>query len=196
MAGEISTVTVYAGSSSQVDEVYFNAARQLGALLANNGIRCINGAGSKGLMAAVTDAVLQNGGEVIGIIPDFMVQEGWCHSELTERIVTTDIHKRKELMAGMSDACIALPGGIGTLEELSEIITWKQLGLYTGPIVILNVNGYYDELLKMLEKATKESFMHPRHADIWTVANDAAEAMEIILENSEWEANPRSIAAL
>ncbi|MDH8702275.1 uncharacterized protein (TIGR00730 family) [Dysgonomonadaceae bacterium PH5-43] len=196
MSKDIKSVTVYASSSSQIDVSYFEAAKKLGALFAKNNINCINGAGSKGLMGAVTDAALENGGSVTGIIPKFMVDEGWCHTELSECIVTTDIHKRKELMASMSDACIALPGGIGTLEELLEIITWKQLGLYNNPIVILNINGYYNDLLNMLNRAAEEKFMHLRHTSIWSLANTPDQALEIVLENSTWENNPLSIAAL
>lgn len=196
MTREIRTVTVYAASSSQVDRMYFNAARELGVLFAKNKIKCINGAGSKGLMAAITDSILENGGQVTGIIPEFMVQEGWCHAHLTECIVTPDMHTRKEMMAQLSDACIALPGGIGTLEELLEIITWKQLGLYTGPIAILNINGYYDDLLNMLNKAEKENFMRREHTSIWSPVETPAQAMNVILENLSWVANPRSIAAL
>lgn len=192
----IRTVTVYAASSSQVNPVYFEAAEELGVLLAQNNISCINGAGSRGLMCAVTDSVLENGGKVIGVIPEFMVQEGWCHSNLTEKIITPDIHERKKIMANRSDACIALPGGIGTFEELLEIITWKQLGLYTKPIVILNINDYYKDLLNMLKRAERENFMHPRHSAIWYTANSSKEAIEIILKNPQWEKDPRSIAAL
>ena len=196
MNPNIQAITVYAASSSQVHSAYFQAAEKLGKLLAQNRITCINGAGNKGLMASLTDSVLQNGGEVTGIIPQFMVEEGWCHSTLSERIVTPDMHLRKQLMASKSDACIALPGGIGTMEELLEIITWKQLGLYTKPIVILNVQHFYDDLLQMLDKAQKENFMHSKHASIWSVAETPEEALEIIFENSQWEENPRLFAAL
>jgi uncharacterized protein (TIGR00730 family) len=196
MNSTIQTITVYAASSSQVSPLYFQAAEELGKLLAQNQIACINGAGNKGLMAALTDAVLQNGGKVIGIIPQFMVDEGWCHSGLSERIVSLDMHTRKQLMADKSDACIALPGGIGTMEELLEIITWKQLDLYSGPIIILNINGFYDDLLRMLTKAQQENFMHVKHSSIWTVAKTPKKALEIIFENSQWEENPRLFAAL
>ena len=190
------TVTVYAASSSQIDPAYFQAAEKLGELFAQQHIRCINGAGKRGLMAAVTDAVLKNGGEVTGIIPEFMVAEGWGHDSLTERIITPDMHTRKQLMAQKSDACIALPGGVGTLEELLEVITWKQLGLYSKPIVIFNVQHYYDDLLKMLQKAEKERFIHHQHSTIWLVAETPEEALELVLQNSDWHENPRSFAAL
>lgn len=176
----VKTVTVYAASSSQIAPVYFNAATELGALLAQHGMDCINGAGNKGLMAAVTDAVLEEGGQVIGIIPRFMVDEGWVHNLLTEQVVTDSMHQRKQLMAERSDACIALPGGIGTMEELLEIITWKQLGLYTKPIVILNINHFYDDLLAMLDKAVSENFLQEEHQAIWSVAATPQQALALI----------------
>lgn len=196
MKHNIKAITVYSASSSQLDPVYFNAAEELGTLLAKHEIACINGAGNKGLMCAVSDAVLTAGGWVIGVIPQFMIDEGWCHDSLSELVVTPDMHIRKQTMAKRSDACIALPGGIGTLEELLEIITWKQLGLYTRPIIILNINRFYDDLLRMLERVTKEKFMHPKHAHIWHVATTPEEAIDIILSNPEWESNPRSFAAM
>jgi uncharacterized protein (TIGR00730 family) len=156
------------------------AARNLGHLIAEKGITCINGAGKAGLMAQVTDAVLEGGGRVVGIIPQFMVDNQWGHASLTECIITPDLHARKQLMAQRSDACIALPGGVGTLEELLEIITWKQLGLYDKPIVILNANSYFDDLLRMLAKAEAERFMHHSnpHSPLWTVADTPAEAIK------------------
>jgi len=172
------TITIYAASSPQVSPVYRQAAKDLGRLMAENGVTCINGAGRTGLMAQVTDAVLENGGKVIGILPQFMVDNQWGHSSLTERIVTPDMHTRKQLMAQQSDACIALPGGIGTLEELLEIITWKQLELYSKPVVILNTNGYFDDLLRMLEKAKQEQFLYHSHSPLWTVAETPEEALK------------------
>ena len=135
---KIKSVCVYSASSTKIDEVYFKAATDLGRLLADYHIRLVNGAGSIGLMRSVADAVLENGGEVTGVIPRFMVEQGWHHTGLTELVEVESMHERKQLMADMSDAVIALPGGCGTLEELLEIITWKQLGLYLNPIVILD----------------------------------------------------------
>ena len=172
------TITIYAASSPHVSPVYKEAAKDLGRLIAENGITCINGAGKSGLMAQVTDAVLEHGGKVIGILPQFMVDEFGGHPSLTERIVTPDMHTRKQLMAQGSDACIALPGGVGTLEELLEIITWKQLGLYSKPVVILNTNGYFDDLLRMLDKVQQEHFMHHSHSALWMVAETPEEALK------------------
>lgn len=159
----IKSVCVYCASSTKIDEAYFEAAKQLGELLAEKNIRIINGAGCQGLMAAVSDSALEAGGKVTGVIPHFMVEQGWNHTGLTQTIETETMHERKNLMAEMSDAVITLPGGCGTLEELLEIITWKQLGLYLKPIVILNINGYFNSLIEMLEKAIEQNFMRPEH---------------------------------
>ena len=120
---------------------------------------CVYSASSTiGLMRSVADAVLENGGEVTGVIPHFMVEQNWHHTGLTELIEVTSMHERKQIMADMSDGVIALPGGCGTLEELLEIITWKQLGLYLKPVVILNINHFYDPLLEMLNQAIEQNF--------------------------------------
>ncbi|MCL1938831.1 MAG: TIGR00730 family Rossman fold protein [Candidatus Azobacteroides sp.] len=174
------TITIYAASSSRIAPVYFEAAKELGKLLAQHRITCVNGGGHSGLMACVTDAVLEQGGKVTGIIPQFMVDRGWCHPSLSERIITEGMHMRKQWMAEKSDACIALPGGVGTLEELLEIITWKQLGLYTNPIIILNINHFYDNLLRMLEEIREWNFMPSGQPSPWQVAETPQEALQKI----------------
>lgn len=192
----ITSVTVYCASSTQIGECYFNAARQLGYLLAQNGVRVINGAGSIGLMCAVSDAVLEAGGAVTGVIPSFMVEQGWHHQGLSELCITETMHERKQLMADLSNGVIALPGGCGTLEELLEIITWKQLGLYVYPIVILNIEGYFDALIEMLHHAVDEHFMRPQHKDIWQVANTPEEAVELLYTTPLWDKSVRKLAAI
>lgn len=139
---DINNICVYCASSNKVADIYGETAYELGALLAKEGITVVTGAGGIGLMRKVEDGALDNGGKAIGVIPQFMVEHGWHHTGLTELRITESMHERKQTMASLSDAVIALPGGCGTIEELSEIITWKQLGLYFNPIVILNVNGY------------------------------------------------------
>ena len=192
----IQNVCVYSASSTKIAPVYFAAAEELGRLLALQGINLINGAGSIGLMAATSDAALANGGTVTGVIPRFMVEQGWHHTGLTRLIETETMHERKELMAKMADAVIALPGGCGTMEELLEIITWKQLGLYLNPIIILNVDGYYDPLLDMLHKAVDEHFMRPQHTGIWRVATTPAQAVEMAYNTPRWNEEVRKYAAL
>ncbi|MBQ8673887.1 MAG: TIGR00730 family Rossman fold protein [Bacteroides sp.] len=193
---KITSVCVYCASSTQIDRAYTDAARELGTLLGEKDIRVVNGAGRMGLMAAVSDAALAQGGRVTGVIPRFMVEQGWHHTGLTELIEVDDMHQRKQLMARLSDAVIALPGGCGTLEELLEIITWKQLGLYLNPIVILNTKGYYDPLIAMFGRALDEKFMRPQHAAIWQVAHTPQEAVELIHTLSRWDSNIRKFAAL
>ena len=193
---QINSVCVYSASSTKIDEVYFNAARQLGQLLAKRRIRLINGAGSIGLMRSVADAVLENGGGVTGVIPKFMVEQGWHHTGLSKLVEVESMHERKQLMADLSDAVIALPGGCGTLEELLEIITWKQLGLYLNPIVILNTNGFFDPLLDMLTRAIDENFMRRQHGEIWHVATTPEEAVELIYTVPVWDASIRKFAVI
>lgn len=193
---QINSVCVYSASSTKIDAVYFQAAEALGRLLAEHRIRLINGAGSIGLMRSVADAVLKNGGEVTGVIPRFMVEQNWHHTGLTELIEVESMHERKQKMANLSDGIIALPGGCGTLEELLEIITWKQLGLYLNPIIVLNVNGFFDPLLEMFEKAIEENFMRQQHRDIWKVARTPEEAVELLYETPVWDVSIRKFAAI
>lgn len=190
------TFTIYSASSGQVPAVYLEAARTLGRLIASGNHTLVNGAGRTGLMGACTDACLAAGGKAIGVIPQFMIDQGWQHRGMTELLVTPDMHRRKELMAEKSDACIALAGGVGTLEELLEIITWKQLGLYLKPIIILNTNGYYDALLAQLQRAADECFMRPQHTAIWSVAATPEEAIQLALSTPLWDASVRKFAAL
>lgn len=196
MMNKINSVCVYSASSTKIDPVYFDAARQLGTLLAQKHIRLINGAGNMGLMSAVSDAVLQAGGEVTGVIPHFMVEQNWHHTGLTELVEVESMHQRKKTMAELSDAVITLPGGCGTLEELLEIITWKQLGLYLNPIVILNIKGYFDPLLQMMDRAMEENFMRRQHGDIWKVAHTPQEAVELIHTTPLWDTSMRKFAAI
>ena len=190
------SVCVYCASSTQIDEKYFHAAEELGTLIAQRGLRLITGAGKLGLMNTVQDAALAAGGEAVGVIPTFMVREGWHHERLTQLIETASMHERKQTMADLSDGVIALPGGCGTMEELLEIITWKQLGLYLNPIIILNIDGFYDHLLAQLSKAVEDNFMRSIHADIWRVATTPEEAIELLLSTPTWDKNVRKFAAI
>ena len=191
---KITSVCVYSASSTKIDPVYFDVARELGRLLGEKHIRLVNGAGNMGLMSAV--AVIAAGGEVTGVIPRFMVEQGWHHTGLTELVEVESMHERKKMMADLSDAVIALPGGCGTLEELLEVITWKQLGLYLNPIIILNVKGYFNPLLDMLRKAVDENFMREQHGAIWHVAQTPQEAVELMYDTPLWDVSIRKFAAI
>lgn len=177
-------VCVFCASSANIDERYLADARELGNLLAQGGWRCVNGGGAVGLMGAVTDGTLDVGGEVTGVIPKFMVDNGWCYDRLMDVVVTADMHQRKQMMSNMADAVIALPGGVGTLEELLETLTWRQLGLVKVPIIILNTLGYYDPLLAMLRHAIDEGFMKPSHGQLWQVAATPADAVALLDDSS------------
>ena len=184
-------ICVYCASSTQIDDQYFRDARCLGKLMAKAGVTLVNGAGNMGLMAETADGCLEAGGYAIGIIPSFMIKEGWCHEGMTEIIETTDMHTRQRQMAEMSDGGIFLPGGCGTFAELMELITWKQLGLYLKPIVILNTGGYYDSMLNTLYLAVAQNFMRPQHADLWRVASTPDAALQMALDTPLWDTSIR-----
>ena len=193
---QIKNVCVYSASSTKIAPVYFAVAEELGRLLASQGINLINGAGSIGLMGATSNATLEAGGTVTGVIPRFMVEQNWHHTGLTQLIETETMHERKQLMAELSDGVIALPGGCGTMEELLEIITWKQLGLYLKPIVILNIQGFYDPLLEMLERAIDGNFMRSEHRAIWQIATSAQGAIDLLHTTPWWNKEVRKFAAI
>lgn len=196
MNNVIKDVCVYCASSTKIPSVYFNAAERLGQLLAEQGINLINGAGRQGLMGRMSDATLACGGTVTGVIPHFMVEQGWHHHGLTRLIETGTMHERKQLMAELSDGVIALPGGCGTMEELLEIITWKQLGLYLNPIIILNTDGFYDPLLTLLKQAIGQNFMRREHENIWQVASTPEEAVDLLYVTPVWNKEIRKFAAV
>ena len=180
-------VCVFCASSANIDARYLEAARELGGLLASEGWRCVNGGGAVGLMGAVTDGTLDAGGEVTGVIPKFMVDNGWCYDRLEDVIITADMHQRKQMMSEMADAVIALPGGVGTFEELLETLTWRQLGLVKVPVIILNTLGYYDALLAMLQHAIDEGFMKESHARLWQVASTPEDAITLLGKSESLE---------
>lgn len=193
---DIKSICVYCASSSQIDTKYVDAAYALGEGMAARGITLVNGAGNQGLMRASADGCLQHGGQAVGIIPSFMIEEGWCHQGMTRLVKTPDMHIRQQKMAEESDAAIFLPGGCGTLAEMSELITWKQLGLYLKPIVILNTDGYYDSLLRFLQQAADERFMRQQHTAIWRVASTPLEALDLVQDTPLWDTSIRRFAAL
>ena len=176
-------ITVYGASAADLDPVFHEAARALALEAARRGVAVITGGGTQGMMGTVNDTVLEAGGTAIGIIPRFMVEKGWGHQGLSATHVTDGMHSRKALMAELSTGVVALPGGVGTLDELMEIITWRQLGLFGGNVVILNVDHYYDPLLDMLARAEQRGFMRkgsPR--TLWHVTTDPVEAVDLALK--------------
>ncbi|MGK3987674.1 TIGR00730 family Rossman fold protein [Sorangium sp. So ce136] len=176
----LSRICVYCGSSPGASPAYREAAVRLGELLAARGIGLVYGGGRVGLMGAVADAVLARGGEVTGVIPHFLNQREIEHRGLTELHVVETMHERKAKMAALSDAFIALPGGIGTLEELFEIWTWTQLGSQEKPVGLLDVQGYYRPLIVFLDHVVSEQFMKPGHRAMLQVSDDPAALLELL----------------
>jgi len=189
-------ICVYCASSSQVKPVYFAAAEQLGEILAANDLQLIYGGGHRGLMGKIADTVLAGGGKVTGIIPGFMCEVEWNHTGLTDLILVESMHQRKEKLATMADAVVALPGGCGTMEELLEVITWKRLGIFTKPIIICNVSGYFDPLIEMLNRSVDENFMGEEHRKMWEVVETADQVLNAINQSQKWDKNARNFAAL
>ena len=173
----IERICVFCGSSPGRQELYVEQALALGRAMANKGLELVYGAGGIGLMGAVADAVIEAGGEVIGVIPYALATKERAHPQAGMRVVNT-MHERKAMMADLSDAFIALPGGFGTFEELMEIITWGQLGIHQKPIGVLNTAGYYDPLLAMIDHAVEEGFILPRYRHLIVVASDVEELLE------------------
>lgn len=190
------TICVFASSSSRINPIYGETARHLGALLAKEGIGVVFGGGGIGLMGILADAVIENGGRITGVIPGFMKDEGWDHEHVTEMIITSDMGERKKKMFELSDGILALPGGVGTLEELTEAITLKQLSLFHGPIVVLNTLGYYDSLISFFDNMVHEQFLRMEHKAIWEIAGTPEEAISAIRSWSSSKEDWRRIAKI
>ena len=184
----IQSVCVFCGSSAGRDDRYAGAARELGELLAVQGIRLVYGGGRVGLMGVLADAVLAAGGTVTGVIPRPLVAREVGHTGLSELHVVETMHERKARMVELSDGFVALPGGMGTLDELFEVWTWAQLGIHAKPFGILNVGGYFDGLLAFVDHATGEQFVPPGHRAMLLTESDPA----LLLERLRgW--NPRAV---
>ena len=185
-------VCVFCGSSPGTRPAYAEAARALGHVLADRRLGLVYGGGNVGLMGVVADAVLAAGGEVIGVIPHALMAREIGHTGVTTMHVVDSMHERKALMADQADAFIALPGGVGTFEELFEAITWTQLGLHAKPCGLLNVEGFYDDLLRFLDHAWAEGFIKPETRAIVKASADVAELLDL-LDGAEMPPVPRWI---
>jgi uncharacterized protein (TIGR00730 family) len=177
----IRSVCVYCGSSLGESNVYTAQAQILGQRLAENGIRLIYGGGRIGLMGVVADAVMKGGGEVVGIIPNHLHDWEVGHTGLTELHVVDSMHTRKRMMVEMSDAFIALPGGLGTLDEFFEIITWRQLKLHDKPVLVLNTEDYWHPLMALIETVIERGFARRTATTLYTVVEDAEAVMAALL---------------
>ncbi|MGO2278076.1 MULTISPECIES: TIGR00730 family Rossman fold protein [unclassified Psychrobacter] len=173
-------VAVYCGSRLGNGDVYEQAARELGSALANNGMGLVYGGASIGLMGAVADEVINGGAQAVGVIPTFMLKHEIAHEQLTRLHLTDTMHTRKTVMAEYADAFITLPGGLGTLEEIMEIATWRQLYQHEKPMIILNINGFYDRMIEHLKYTTEQGFMKQEDLDRLVVCNTISEAIDML----------------
>ena len=185
------SVCVFCGSNPGRRPEYLACAADLGRTLASREIRVVYGGARVGVMGALADAVLAAGGEIVGVIPGLLVEAEVAHSGLTELRVVDSMHERKAMMAGLAEGFMALPGGLGTLEEFAEIVTWAQLGLHAKPTGLLNLLGYYDGLLRFLDHATEERFVRPDHRDMILAGPSAP---ELLAAMDAWTAPARTPA--
>lgn len=184
----IQSICVYCGSADGVRAEYYDAAFQMGKELARSGIRLIYGAGKTGLMGAVADAVLQTGGEVVGVVPTLLNTPQLIHANLTRLEVVDTIHTRKARMSELADAFIALPGGYGTFEELFETLTWAQIGLHQKPVGLLNALNYFDPLLELVQHALREGFIYDEHRTMM-LSSDTPDRLIAMLRDYETPQN-------
>lgn len=171
-------ITVFCGSSFGTDEIYKEQAALLGQTLAKQNIELVYGGANVGLMGAVADGCLNEGGKVIGVLPDFLRSKEIAHTGLTELILVKTMHERKTKMNNLCDGVIALPGGFGTLDELFEMITWAQLGLHKKPIAILNINGFYDSLLELMQTMTDKGLLKEVNKKMLLVSDDIEDLLD------------------
>jgi uncharacterized protein (TIGR00730 family) len=175
----IKRICVFCGSQAGSREVYGEQARALGRAMAERGIGLVYGGGGIGMMGAVADAVIEARGEVIGVIPYALASKERARRDVDMRVVNT-MHERKAMMAELSDAFIAMPGGFGTLEEMMETITWGQLGIHRKPVGLLNVASYYDPLIAMIERAIEEGFILPRYRNLFVASSGVDELFDLM----------------
>lgn len=186
MFNQIKAVAVYCASSTQVGQAYVEDAAKLGELFAKHGVTLVYGGGAVGLMGAICDAVKAHGGKAIGVIPRFMVEKGWLRPGLDEVIEVETMAERKRIMAEITDAAMALPGGVGTFDELMDIVALKKLGLYLKPVVIVNTQNYYQPLATLLERSVTEHFQDEKFRRVWRMANTPEEAMDFVFSEPYW----------
>jgi len=176
----MNSICVFCGSNTGTDPLYAAYARKLGALLAEKKIDLVYGAGNVGLMGVIADACLDAGGKVIGVIPGFLMAKEVGHTGLTELIQTESMHERKQIMSDRSQGFIAMPGGMGTMDEVCEIMTWAQLGLHSDPIGFLNVEGYYDPLLSFFDDMVEKKFLHQKNREMIMSHSEPEELIKLM----------------
>ena len=192
----IRRVTVYASSSNALAPSYYDAAARLGTVLGRAGLDIVYGGGGVGLMRAMADNALALGAHVHGVIPHFLNTVEHGHKSLSRLEVVADMRERKHRMIADSQAVVSLPGGSGTFEELFEVLTLKRLGLFTGPIVMVNTNAYFDRFVDLLRHSVHENFMSELHLDMWSVVQEPEQVLEAMHRAPAWSSEARKFAAL
>jgi uncharacterized protein (TIGR00730 family) len=175
-------ICVFCGSNSGLSPVYSRAAHDLGVSLADRGLGLVYGGGNIGLMGVIADAVLERGGQAVGVIPQALVDKELAHIRLTDLRIVRSMHESKALMADLADAFIALPGGYGTLEEFCEILTWTQLGLHAKPSGLLNVAGFYDPFLSLIDHAVQQGFIRTEHRSLIIVGDEPESLLDQVMQ--------------
>jgi uncharacterized protein (TIGR00730 family) len=178
----IKTIGVFCGSSDKMHDEYLQAARRMGAAIANRGLTMAYGAGCTGMMGAVADGALEAGGEVVGVIPAMFCTPVLMHNGLSKLEVVDSMHARQQRLIDLADGFIALPGGFGTFEELFEVLTWAQIGLHSKPVGLLNARGYYKPLLNAIEHARSEGFIYDEHRSLLVCAREPDELLDRLME--------------
>lgn len=185
---------MYCASSAKVDQSYFDATERLARAFVQADIDVVYGGGGIGLMGRLADTILENGGKIKGIMPNFMNDVEWAHKKVTDFEFTETMHERKARFLEGIDGLVTLPGGSGTLEELLEAITLKRLGQFTRPIIILNTNGFYDPLRQMLERCVSERFMNEKHLEMWSFVDKPEDVIPALMSATVWDTNAISFA--
>ncbi|MBV6445911.1 MAG: LOG family protein YvdD [Ignavibacteriaceae bacterium] len=189
-------IAVFCASSRKTQELYLTEAYNLGAEIARRGDVLVFGAGSTGLMGSLSDGALAAGGKVIGIIPSFMMELEWGRNDLYRLEITNSMEERKERMIDGSDAIVVLPGGNGTMDEFYQVLTMKRLGQYLNPIVVVNVNGFYDSWVEFMQHTVRENFMSEEHMTMFTVVNSPGEVYDAINNSPTWDTDSINRARL
>lgn len=182
---QINALCVYCGASTEVNEAYKVAAKSFGEILAANDISLVFGGGKLGLMGIIADSVMSNNGKAIGYIPAHLSESEGAHSSLSELEVVDSMHTRKRKMSERADGFVIMPGGFGTLDEFFEILTWRQISLHEKPIIIVNIDGYWNPLLELLSNVVKEEFAQHSHLELFTVVDDVHSILPTLRESPE-----------
>jgi uncharacterized protein (TIGR00730 family) len=185
----LNAVTIFCASSRKSPEKYFMAARELADILLNSNVGVVYGGGAIGLMGCIADRYIERGGRITGVIPEFMVKVEWAHPGIKNMFIVQDMHERKKKLIDGTDAVIALPGGTGTLEELLEVLALKRLGKFLKPIILLNTDGFYSQLIDFFQTMVKEQFIRSEHLSAFSVVSKPAEIIAAINNSPPWQAD-------